>query len=238
VGHGKRRPCFHPSTALGLRLSLDRWLASIGNIKLVLLSRFLSCLNLIYFSVWNVVVELVALKSLAPGHKLAPFPGLFEKHGAAHLIEHLDGGFERAHNESLALFNLDKVAEIPRELLRKIEVVLHVLGVYILVIEDAVEDPGVENARIATNLHIIVGTVLELNALVVPVLEVFDHEDVSDRDLLALPIPGLHDEFGAAGHQEQARQHAPIHVKQRLVSLVEHVVCEEGRQQNSRVRHD
>ena len=105
--------------------------------------------------------------------------------------EHRSGGLVHPVNDSFALFDFDQVAEIPGELLGKVEIVLHVASVDKFVLKNTFQNPPVIDERVAPNKHLVVGSVAEVDALLIAVVQHLGIKNVSDVDNLAFAISRL-----------------------------------------------
>lgn len=163
-----------------------------------MLSRgFLSILHLVYFSVRMIVIQLIIIENFTFCNQSAGLPRSLEKCGTSDLAQYFCGRLQSTNNVALALLDFDEIAEVPGKLLGKVEIVLNIFSVDVFVIEDAIQHPAVHDARIASDLNVVVRAVLELYALVEASLEVLGHENIRDGDLFAFTVPRLNNEFSA-----------------------------------------
>ena len=90
----------------------------------------------------------------------------------------------------------------------------------------------------ASNLTVLVRSVLEFNLILEPVVQVLSHENIIDCDFFAMTISCFDSDFLATGHQIHARKQTSILVKETPVTLVEVVVQEETGDENEWVGND
>ena len=129
--------------------------------------------------------------------------GSFEAIGGTNTGKHLKSGLENASDKPLALFDFDQFAKVPRELFSEVEIILDVLRVDVFVVEDILQDENVKNARIAPNLLVLVGSMLEFNLGVPSCAQELSHKHIVNGDFIRAAISCFTDKFAPTRFQKE-----------------------------------
>ena len=110
-----------------------------------------------------VLEEFVALERLWGSHNLIGGACLLKGLRISELAECLHRWLVDLVDNSLSLLKLDKLSEVPGELLGKVEVVLDVLRVDVPVVQHIFQHENVKYTRITPDLLVLIGAVLEFD---------------------------------------------------------------------------
>ena len=120
-----------------------------------------------FIYVWEIFIQIIALERLDLGLYHTPLPAFFKCLSISDFSKNFHGRLVYPLHNSSPLFYFNEIFEVPGEIFCNIEIKLNVLCVNDTIVHDLIKQPLVHVYHVASNLFVLVGSMIEFPSFVV-----------------------------------------------------------------------